>query len=94
MPADSRASLGGFLKPEQITEAKLNIIRRLNDVATARGQSLAQMALAWVLRHPVVTSVLIGASRPEQIKENIAAVSGAPLSAEELARIETILRGG
>ncbi|MGN6367513.1 MAG: aldo/keto reductase [Phycisphaerae bacterium] len=93
VPSDSRASLGGFLKPEQITDAKLSIIRKLNDVARARGQSLAQMALAWVLRHPVVTSVLIGASRPEQIQENVAAVSGAPLSAEELARIEGILRG-
>ena len=94
VPADSRATLGGFLKPGQITEARLNVIRKLNEVAVARGQSLAQMALAWVLRHPVVTSVLIGASRPEQIKENVAAVRGAALSAEELAKIEGILRGG
>jgi L-glyceraldehyde 3-phosphate reductase len=93
IPADSRATLGGFLKPAQITPEKLDKIRRLHDVARARGQSLAQMALSWVLRHPIVASVLIGASKPEQIRENVAGVKGAPLCAEELEKIERILSG-
>jgi len=93
IPADSRASLGGFLKANQITEQKLNTIRQLNDLAQSRGQSLAQMALSWVLRFPSITSVLIGASRPSQIKENVAALDKVKFSPEELATIETILRG-
>ena len=93
IPADSRATLGGFLKPAQITEQKLAMVRRLNDLAKARGQSLAQLALTWVLRHPQVTSVLIGASRPEQIKENVAAATAPALTAEELQQIEVILKG-
>jgi L-glyceraldehyde 3-phosphate reductase len=93
IPADSRAGSGGFLKPAQVTEQKRNMIRKLNDVAKARGQTLAQMALAWCLRHGAVTSVLIGASRPEQIAENVAAAKSAPFSAEELEKIEGILKG-
>ncbi len=97
IPADSRAASGvGFLKPEHLTEDRLNRIRRLNDLAKARGQTLAQMALAWVLRTPAVTSALIGASRPEQIKENVEAVKvggGVKFSAEELERMEGILKG-
>ena len=69
------------------------MIRQLNEMAKARGQSLAQMALAWCLRHPVITTVLIGASRPQQIVENVAALSAAPFSGEELEKIEGILRG-
>jgi L-glyceraldehyde 3-phosphate reductase len=91
IPADSRATLGGFLKPEQISDQKLNKIRNLNTLAQARGQSLAQMALAWVLRHNAVTSVLIGASRPAQIKENIACLNAPPFTHEELQKIESIL---
>lgn len=92
VPADSRATLEGFLKPSQITPEKLNVIRKLNDLAKARGQSLAQMALAWCLRNPVVTSVLIGASRPEQIKENVAAAKASPFSSAELQKVESILK--
>ena len=93
IPADSRATLGGFLKPAQITEAKLNIVRRLNDLAKARGQTLAQLALSWILRHPQITSVLFGASRPGQIKENVAAAAAPLLTSEELHQIEAILKG-
>ncbi len=93
IPADSRATLGGFLQPTAITDAKIAKVRALNALAQARGQSLAQMALAWVLRHKVVTSVLIGASRPAQIKENLAALHAPPFSADELAKIESILAG-
>jgi L-glyceraldehyde 3-phosphate reductase len=92
IPADSRATLGGFLKPEHITEQKLGAIRRLNGLAQQRGQSLAQMALAWVMRHPAVTSILIGASRPAQIVENVKTLRNASFSAEELQQIENILK--
>jgi L-glyceraldehyde 3-phosphate reductase len=93
IPTDSRAASGGFLKPAQITEQKRNMIRNLDDVAKARGQTLAQMALAWCLRHSAVTSVLIGASRPQQIAENVAAAKSAPFSTEELGKIDAILKG-
>ncbi len=92
IPADSRAAGGRFLKAANITEEKLKQIRALNDIAQQRGQSLAQMALAWVLRLPGVTSALIGASRPEQIKENVDALKAGPFTSEELAKIETILK--
>jgi L-glyceraldehyde 3-phosphate reductase len=93
IPADSRAASGvGFLKPEHLTDDRLTRIRRLNDIARARGQTLAQMALAWVLRKPAVTSALIGASKPQQIKENVAAVQGAKFTPEELDLIESILK--
>jgi L-glyceraldehyde 3-phosphate reductase len=92
IPADSRAGHDPrFLKPEQITEGKLATIRALNGLAQKRGQSLAQMALAWVLRQPAVTTALIGASKPEQVDDNVAAAKNLPFSAEELAEIEKIL---
>jgi L-glyceraldehyde 3-phosphate reductase len=91
IPEDSRAAKGGFLKPSQITEDKLAKVRRLNDLAQARGQTLAQMSLAWVLRHPEVTSALIGASRVEQIEDAIGALQNLDFSAEQLASIEQIL---
>ena len=92
IPADSRAtSTGGFLRPQHITEAKLAKIRRLNDIARQRGQSLAQMALTWVLRLPAVTTALIGASKPEQIRDNVAAMTKATFTADELADIEKVL---
>ena len=92
IPADSRAGHDPrYLKPELITEEKLRKVARLNEMALERGQSLAQMALAWELRDPVVTSALIGASRPEQILENLKAFDTLPLSAEEIARIDDIL---
>lgn len=92
LPADSRAVHDPrFLKASDITAEKLSIVRQLNDVAAARGQSLAQMALAWTLRTSAVTSALIGASKPEQILENIRALDAAPFTQEELDKIDRIL---
>jgi len=92
IPADSRAAHDPrYLKPDAITEEKIAKVRALNEIAKQRGQELSQMALAWVLRDPVVTSALIGASRPEQIIENVKALDAAPFTAEELAAIEAIL---
>jgi L-glyceraldehyde 3-phosphate reductase len=92
IPAGSRASKSGtFLKTEQVTADKLTRVERLNALARARGQSLAQMALAWVLRHPEVTSALIGASRPEQIDDAVGALANSIFTDEELEQIEGIL---
>jgi L-glyceraldehyde 3-phosphate reductase len=94
IPADSRAGHDPrFLRPEHITDAVLAKTKKLNDLAQARGQTLAQMALAWVLRHPVVTSALIGASKVSQVDDCVGAVKNLKFSADELARIETILAG-
>jgi L-glyceraldehyde 3-phosphate reductase len=94
IPPDSRAAKPhGFLKPGQISEDKLDKVRRLNALAQARGQALAQMAVAWVLRHPAVTSALIGASRPAQIEEAVDALANLVLSDDELRQIEEILAG-
>ncbi|HVS54567.1 MAG TPA: L-glyceraldehyde 3-phosphate reductase [Opitutaceae bacterium] len=93
IPPDSRAAHDPrFLKPEHITDEKLGKIRRLDALARARGQSLAQMALLWVLHNPAITSALIGASKVSQIEENVAALKNPSLSSEELAQIETILK--
>lgn len=83
----------GFLKPEHITGDKLAKVRRLHDLAQARGQTLVQLALAWVLRYPTITSALIGASRPEQIEEAVGALANAPFADAELQAIEDILAG-
>jgi len=92
IPDHSRASKPhGFLRPEHITEAKLQRANRLNELAQARGQSLAQMAVAWVLRQPAITSALIGASRVAQVEEAVAALAQLTFTAEELQIIETIL---
>ncbi len=92
IPSDSRAAKPhGFLRPEQITEDKIGKVRRLQELASVRGQTLAQMALAWVLRHPEVTSALIGASRPPHIDDAVSALKNLTFSSEELQRIETIL---
>lgn len=88
IPADARASQDHFLKRDWLSDANLARIRGLNDIARARGQSLAQMALAWVLRDARVTSALIGASRPEQIVENVQALQNLAFGAEELAAID------
>ena len=90
IPADSRINRpgGGSLKAEHLSEANLKHVRALNAIAQARGQSLAQMATAWVLRDARVTSALIGASRPEQITELVAALQNLQFSAEELAAID------
>jgi L-glyceraldehyde 3-phosphate reductase len=94
IPADSRAAHDPrFLKPEHITDPKVAKIRRLDALAQTRGQSLAQMSLAWVLRQPAITSALIGASKVSQIEENVAALKNLAFSAGELATIETILAG-
>ncbi len=93
VPADSRAAKPhGFLKREAITPQRVAQIQALNGIAEARGQSLAQMALTWVLRDTRVTSALIGASRVEQIEENVKALSAPRLSADELGRIEAVLK--
>jgi len=85
----SRASKPhGFLKSAQITDEKLRRVRALADLAAARGQSLAQMALSWLLARPAVTSVLIGASRPAQIDENVAAAAHTGFTPDELAAID------
>lgn len=90
IPADSRVMTDGrFLHKEQITEEKLNSIRELNALAAERGESLAQMALKWVLKDDAVTSVLIGVSRPEQILENLKVQDSAPLTQEELKKIDS-----
>lgn len=94
IPADSRAAHDPrYLKASDITPEKIEIVRGLNAIAERRGQSLAQMALRWVLRDPVVTSALVGASRPEQLEENVRAFDAPELSEDELAEIELILAG-
>ena len=92
IPADSRAGHDPrFLRPADITDAVLAKTRKLNDLAHSRGQTLAQMALAWVLRHKVVTSALIGASKVQQVDDCVGAVKNLNFSADELAHIEKIL---
>jgi L-glyceraldehyde 3-phosphate reductase len=92
MPADSRAVRDPrFLKPEHITEAKVLQLRQLNSFAQARGQSLAQLALAWVLRQPAVTTALIGASKVSQIEDNLGTLKKPDLTAAEVAQIDQIL---
>ncbi|MEH7548344.1 MULTISPECIES: L-glyceraldehyde 3-phosphate reductase [Bacillaceae] len=92
IPADSRAaSPTGFLQKEHVTPEVLEQVRKLNEIAVERGQSLSQLALSWVLRGGKVTTVLIGASRVSQIEENVAALNNLDFTDEELARIEDIL---
>lgn len=93
IPEDSRAAKStGFLKKEHVTDEVLNRVRKLNDLAAKRGQSLSQMALAWVLREEKVTSVLIGASKVSQIEENIKTLNNLEFTAEELTLIDEILK--
>jgi L-glyceraldehyde 3-phosphate reductase len=92
IPADSRAAGGmGFLKRTDVTDALLAKLRQLQEIARARGQTLAQLALAWVLRHPEVTSALIGASRVAQIDDAVGALANRRFSADELQAIDRIL---
>ncbi len=91
IPQDSRATKSVFLKPEQITDDKLLKIQQLNALAQQRRQTLAQLALAWVLRDARITTVLIGASRPQQIDDCVASLQNRHFTAEELQQIETIL---
>ncbi|VTR76444.1 aldo/keto reductase [Cellulomonas hominis] len=88
VPEDSRAARGGPLRAEYLSEENLARVRALAAVAEARGQSLAQLAIAWVLRDPRVTSVALGARTPEQLDENLAAVHGPALTDAELAEID------
>lgn len=93
IPADSRAAKPhGFLQENQVTPEKLDKIRQLNDLAVKRNQTLAQMALAWLLKDPRVTSVLIGASKPAQVSDALGSFQNTAFSEEELKTIEGILR--
>ena len=92
IPSDSRAAKDGtYLSREQVTEDKINKIKKLNDLAATRNQSLAQMAIAWILRDPVVTSALIGASKVSQVEDAVGAVKNINFSEEELKQIDDIL---
>jgi len=92
IPKGSRAAKPhGFLKEEEVTAAVRAKVLRLNEIAGARGQSLAQLALVWTLRHSSVTSALVGASRPAHVADAVGALSNARLSGEELAAIDRIL---
>ena len=94
IPSDSRAGKPhGFLRPEHVTDEKVAKVRQLNELAQERGQTMAQMALAWVLRHPGMTSALIGASRVKQVEDAVGALNTLDFSAQELDRIENILAG-
>ncbi|GAB3577354.1 L-glyceraldehyde 3-phosphate reductase [Leifsonia lichenia] len=88
VPAGSRAATSHFLSEKQLSPVYLERARALNDIAASRGQSLAQLALSWVLRQPGVTSALIGASSIGQLEQNVAALEAPALSAEEIERIE------
>jgi L-glyceraldehyde 3-phosphate reductase len=93
IPENSRASKEyGFLKPAHITDEKLYKVKKLNELAQARNQSLAQMALSWILKDRRITSVLIGASKPAQILNSIACLNNTGFSGDELRNIETILK--
>ncbi|MBP6023412.1 L-glyceraldehyde 3-phosphate reductase [Ferruginibacter sp.] len=92
IPEGSRATKGVFLKAEQITEAVLNKIKALNKIAAERNQTLAQMALAWLLKDKRVTSVLVGASSSAQLLDSISCLKNINFSIEELGAIETILK--
>lgn len=92
IPSDSRAGKPhGFLRPQHVTEERISMVRQLQEVAVQRGQSLAQMALAWVLRDSRMTSALIGASTVQQIEENVETLKNLAFTSEELARIDQIL---
>ena len=94
VPADARAGKPhGYLRPEQLDDVRMGKVRRLAEVAAERGQPLASMALAWVLRDRRVTSAIIGASKVAQLEQCVAAASSAPFAAEELRRIDAILAG-
>ena len=93
IPEDSRIGKGSrYLNETALTEEKLKKVEALNELAKQRGQTLAQMALSWVLKDDEICSVLIGASTPEQIRENAAIVSAPAISGEELCDIESICR--
>ena len=91
VPEDSRIRTDGrFLKEDALSDAMHEKILKLNDIAAQRGESLARMALKWVLKDSAVTSVLIGASKPQQILENLKVLGSADFTEEELARIDAV----
>ena len=94
VPADSRAATSRFLSPEKISAEYLERMRGLDAIAKERGQSIAQLALSWVLREPLVASALIGASSVAQLEQNVAALDAAPLDDDEIARIEPFAAHG
>lgn len=94
VPQDSRAAAGTSFDAGWLTDDMLRRLRALNDVAARRGQTLAQMALAWALRDPRVTSLVIGASRTEQLEQNVAALENLDFTAEELAEIDSCATDG
>ncbi|ANH67391.1 aldo/keto reductase [Mitsuaria sp. 7] len=91
IPEDSRAARAHFLKPGDISPGRLTAVRKLQEIAQARGQTVAQLAVSWVLRHQGMTSVLIGASRLSQIDDSLGALKAPPLSSQELAAIDAAL---
>jgi L-glyceraldehyde 3-phosphate reductase len=93
IPEDSRAARNFFLKKENLSEATLTKVRALNEIARERGQTLAEMAVAWVLRDPRVTSALVGTSKVSQVNDNVAALKNLKFSADELKKIDDILGG-
>ncbi|HEY3866989.1 MAG TPA: L-glyceraldehyde 3-phosphate reductase [Actinocrinis sp.] len=92
IPEDSRAAVGGALRPENLTEQTMATVKALDEVARDNSRSLAQLALAWVLRDHRMTSAVIGASSVRQLEDNVAALAVPPLTAETLARIEAVLQ--
>jgi len=94
VPADSRAATSRFLSAEKISDDYLERIRGIDAVAKERGQSIAQLALSWVLREPLVASALIGASSVAQLEQNVAALDAAPLGEDEIARLEPFAANG
>jgi L-glyceraldehyde 3-phosphate reductase len=95
IPADSRAAShrgNGAIEETALTEATLNKVRKLNELAQKRGQSLAQMALGWVLKDPRITSVIIGASKPEQVTDSIQCLKNYSFAPEEINEINSILQ--
>src|SRR5258706_63893 len=93
IPSDSRAARDFFLKRKDIDERKVAMLRDLNTIAQQRGQSLAEMAVAWVLRDPRVTSALVGTSKVQQVDDNVAALKNLSFSPEELRKIDGLLAG-
>ena len=93
IPSDSRAARDFFLKKKDIGEDRLAKVRALNEIAAQRGQTLAEMAVAWVLRDPRVTSALVGTSKVSQVDDNVAALKNLKFSAEELLKIDGVLAG-
>jgi L-glyceraldehyde 3-phosphate reductase len=94
IPADSRAARPhGYLKVEDVTEQKILKARKLNEIAASRNQSLAQMAVAWLLKDPRITSVLVGVRNVEQLDDNLKALSNKTFTGDELKVIENVLKG-